>query len=309
MRKVIIAVLIALLVIANVFTPYKITSVHIQMRPEVVLSIGSFGVTNTLLTGVLAAVVLLVIGWLATRRLVDAPAAHSLQNAIEGAFELLYGYIESFAGEHARAFFPLLVCFFLYILTSNWLSLVPGVGSIVVTVGDGAATETVPLLRSATSDLSGTLALATISVIASQVFGVRFRGWWRHFTRFVAIDRFVTFFRDLFRGRHPAPSMLLQGVLDLFIGLLEIFEELTKVLSFGFRLFGNVFGGEVLLLVMAFLAPYVASLPFMAIETLTGFIQAFIFTVLSAAFFARATSSQEEAVPSDVATSQESVVA
>jgi len=140
--------------------------------------------------------------------------------------------------------------------------------------------------------LSGTLALAVISVVASQVFGIRYRGLWPHVTRFVSINRFVVFFDDLIHGRHPRLKMLARGVLDVFIGMLECFEELTKVLSFGFRLFGNVFGGEVLLTVMAFLAPYVASLPFMGLEMLTGLIQAFIFTVLSAAFFARAAATE-----------------
>jgi F-type H+-transporting ATPase subunit a len=299
MRRIAIAVLVALLVVANVLTPFKVEQVRIRLEPEVIFGIGSFGVTNTLITGILAAAALILLGRLATRRLEDVPRPHSLQNAIEAAFEVLYGYVQSFAGERASAFFPMLACFFLYILLSNWLALLPGVGSIIVWSGAGAEREAAPLLRGATSDLNATLALAVISVVSSQVFGVRFRGLWGHLSRYVAINRFITFFRELFRGKRPSPGMLARGLLDLFIGMLEVFEELTQVLSFSFRLFGNIFGGEVLLLVMAFLAPYVASLPFMGVEMLGGLIQAFIFCVLSAAFFARSAASHDESTAHD----------
>lgn len=294
MRKVVILLIGALLVLANVITPYKVQHVHIEMQPELLWRVGGLSITNTLLTGALAGLVLVVVGALIARRLVDAPAGRSAQNAVEALFEVLYGYVASFAGERTRVFFPLLVCFFLYILFSNWLALLPGVGSIVLRSTESGQTIVAPVLRSATSDLNATLALAVTSVAASQVFGVRFRGWWKHLMRFIAIERFVTYFRELFRGKRPSARLLLRGLLDLFIGVLEISEEITKVLSFGFRLFGNIFGGEVLLVVMAFLAPYLASLPFMGIEMLGGLIQAFIFTVLSAAFFARAAAGHED---------------
>jgi F-type H+-transporting ATPase subunit a len=296
-RKLVVIVVAGLLVLANVVTPYKVEHVHIEMQPEVLWHIGGLGITNTLLTGVLAGLLLVVVGSLITRRLVDAPSGRSAQNIVEALFEVLYGYVNSFAGERARAFFPLIMCFFLYILLSNWLALMPGVGSIVLTSSQNGQSVTAPLFRSATSDLNATLALAVISVVASQAYGVRFRGWWKHLTRFVAIERFVVYGNDLLKGRRPSAKSLLRGLLDLFIGILEISEEITKVLSFGFRLFGNVFGGEVLLVVMAFLAPYLASLPFMGIEMLSGLIQAFIFSVLSAAFFARATTGHDDVPP------------
>ena len=262
------------------------------LRPHV-KKVGHAGTLDPFATGLL----LVVVGSLITRRLVDAPSGRSAQNIVEALFEVLYGYVNSFAGERARAFFPLIMCFFLYILLSNWLALMPGVGSIVLTSSQNGQSVTAPLFRSATSDLNATLALAVISVVASQAYGVRFRGWWKHLTRFVAIERFVVYGNDLLKGRRPSAKSLLRGLLDLFIGILEISEEITKVLSFGFRLFGNVFGGEVLLVVMAFLAPYLASLPFMGIEMLSGLIQAFIFSVLSAAFFARATTGHDDVPP------------
>jgi len=135
------------------------------------------------------------------------------------------------------------------------------------------------------------LSSAPRRVASSQVFGIKALGAMTYLGRFVAIGRFVTFGKTLIREKKLDFKLILRGVLDLFIGALEIFEEITKVLSFSFRLFGNTFGGEVLLAVMAFLVPYVASLPFMAIELFTGFIQAFIFAVLSTAFYGRAVAS------------------
>jgi F-type H+-transporting ATPase subunit a len=230
---------------------------------------------------------------------VDTPSAHSGQNAIEMALEALLNFLQNIVGARARSFFPVVATLFLYILTSNYLALMPGFGSIGIWRDEEGQRVLVPLLRAATSDLNTTLALAICSVLSSQVYGIRYLGLVEYGSRFVAIKRIVQFFRELFTGKGVHVGLILGGILDMFVGILEIFEELTKVLSFSFRLFGNVFGAEVLLLVIAFLVPYVASLPFLVLELITGFIQAFIFAVLSTAFFGRATTgeSREGDVP------------
>ena len=125
-------------------------------------------------------------------------------------------------------------------------------------------------------------------MVLSQAYGVRYRGFIGYFSHFLNLHNFFAFFRALFREGEFRPGLLFRGLLDLFIGPLELLEELTKILSFSFRLFGNIFGGEVLLAVIAFLAPFLAPLPFMALEVLGGFIQALVFAALSTAFFARA---------------------
>jgi len=140
------------------------------------------------------------------------------------------------------------------------------------------------------TDLNTTIALAICSVFSAQVYAVRFLGLREYILRYVAIGKFIALFRSQANGGSSRLGLLWRGALDVFVGLLEIFGELTKILSFSFRLFGNMFGGEVLLAVMAFLVPYVASIPFMALEVFGGFIQAFIFAVLSTAFLGQATS-------------------
>ena len=211
--------------------------------------------------------------------------------------------MQRFAGEQAIRFFPVVATLFLFILVSNWLALFPGFGSIGFIAQPGQTPAFVPLLRGATSDLNTTVALAIWSVLSGQFFGASTSGFWNHIQRYLAFGKWLTFFRHLFTGKKPRISLLLSGTLDIFIGILEVFDELTKILSFSFRLFGNIFGGEVLLLVIAFLMPFLASIPFMALELFSGFIQAFIFAILSTAFFARTVVSHAEHQPASPITS------
>jgi F-type H+-transporting ATPase subunit a len=301
LRRPLAIVLLLALVAADLAKPLRVQSLRIELRPETLWHLGSLPITNTLLTSVLATLFLVLLGWRATRRMVETPAAGSLQNVVETLLETLFNFSASFGGAHTRAFFPVIATFFLFILTANWLSLVPGMGSVGFWQTEAGETAFIPLLRGPTTDLNTTLALAIFSVGASQVYSLRYLGLGRFLGRFIAIDKYIEFARALVMGRKPDFGLLVAGVLDVFIGLLEIFEELTKVLSFSFRLFGNMFGGEVLLAVMAFLMPYLASLPFLALEMFSGFIQAVIFATLSTAFFARASVShhrtQAEAAP------------
>ncbi|MFH1085916.1 MAG: FoF1 ATP synthase subunit a, partial [Chloroflexota bacterium] len=196
---------------------------------------------------------------------------------------------ESFAGPRTAVFFPIVGTFFLFILVANWGSLMPGVGSIGLWRSGHEGVVFVPLLRGPTTDLNATLALAICSVVAAQVYSIRQHGLGGHLNRYLPLGRLMSAVRRRGPGQPSPAALLLGGVLDLFVGALEAFEELTKILSFSFRLFGNVFGGEVLLAVMAYLLPYLVSIPFLALEAFGGFIQAFIFAVLSTAFLARAT--------------------
>ena len=290
-RRLILWAVIAITALANLVTPFRVERLVIDLRAETVAHLGPWRITNTLLCSWLAMACLVVVGVLATRRLSDTPSALSLQNAVEMILEALMGFMRGFAGEHAAEFLPVVGTFFLFIIVANWLALLPGFGSIGLWVSEDGQRAFVPLLRGATTDLNTTLALAVCSVASSQAYGIRALGPLGYGSRFVAIRRLVGFVRGLISGERPKAALLAGGVLDLFIGILEIFEEITKVISFSFRLFGNVFGGEVLLGVMAFLVPYVASLPFLALEIFGGFIQALIFAVLSTAFYARAVSS------------------
>jgi len=293
-RGLLILLIIGILILANFFTPFRVRQITIHLTPETVFTLRGFKITNTLLASWLAMAVLTLLAVLATRRMADVPKALSLQNAVEAAIEALHGFMQGIVGPKARAFFPVVGTLFLFILTANWLGLLPGVGSVGLWEEQGGQQVLTPLLKSPTADLNTTIALAICAVISLQVYGIRFRGLAGYGSRFLPVGRFVRFFRAPARGEKPRLSTLLRGFLDLFIGLMEIFEDLTKILSFSFRLFGNVFGAEVLLVVIAFLVPYAVSIPFIALEIFGGFIQAFIFAVLTTAFLGAVTDHGEE---------------
>jgi F-type H+-transporting ATPase subunit a len=165
--------------------------------------------------------------------------------------------------EKAKTFFPLVASIVLFILFNNWIGVLPGTGSLEV--------RGLPLFRSANSDLNTTLALALISVLAIQFYGIRKLGFFKHFSKFFAFNK---------------------GPLQAFVGLLELIGEFAKVLSFSFRLFGNIFAGEVLLLIMMTLVPLLAPFPFILMEFFVGFIQALVFAMLTLIFLKVATESE-----------------
>ena len=144
---------------------------------------------------------------------------------------------------------------FLFILLNNWSGLLPGIGSVLY--------HHSPILRAGTTDLNTTIALALISVIYTQFFG-NYASWlWR-------------LFEEVYRFFKPN---------CIFVGILEIISEFSKLISFSFRLFGNIFAGEVLITVLAFLVPVLLSFPFLLFEVFVGIIQAFVFSMLSAVLF------------------------
>ena len=263
---------------------------HISLAAEEVTRVGPLKVTNTLLASWVTMLVLIVVALLATRRMEMVP--RGLQNLVEFVIESLYGFLRSILGERTALAFPTIATLFLFIIVSNWMGLLPGYLSVYITraAAHGHEVEHVGLLRSAATDLNTTLALAISSVVMTQVYGFAVAGFPGYLLRFIKIERFTAFVRGMTgKGPRQGPGSLFYGFIDLIIGVLELFDEMTKVLSFSFRLFGNVFAGEVLLGVMIFLVPFVASLPFLGLELFVGFIQAFVFAVLTAAFIAQAT--------------------
>jgi len=187
------------------------------------------------------------------------------QNFFELAIETMLNFFEDVWGDKgkSRRFFAFLATFFLFILASNWFGLIPGVG----TIGFHEGEEFAPLLRSLNSDLNATVAWAIISVITTQIAGFVALGFKKHLGKF-------------FNFKSP---------IDFFVGILELISEVSKLISFSFRLFGNVFAGEVLLVVMMFLVPYILPLPFFMLEMFVGLIQALVFTTLTLVFLKMAT--------------------
>ncbi len=239
-------------------------------------------IPNTLPATWLTMALLIIVSFFAFRKPRMVPSG--LQNVIEMPVEFFYNFVEGVAGEQARRFFPLVATFFFFIIISNWFGLFPGFGSIGLKEYHHGEEILIPFLRSANADLSTTIALAVISVVATQYFGLKTLG-------VPYLGKFFNFRRvaNFLQGKGSSAFDLLTGLVEIPVGILELLSEFTKIVSFSFRLFGNIFAGEVLLIVMGFLVAFIAPLPFMLLEVFVGFVQALIFAMLSLVFFMMAT--------------------
>lgn len=265
-----------------------------------------FPITNSLIMTALVDLLLLLTIIFGARSMQLIP--RGFQNLIEAIVEGFYNFAQSIDRKNVTKFFPLCATIFFFVLYSNLFALVPGVGSIGIcvethaattegTAGEGAHGEgtpaehapaadaehpsntfsgllgycekghVVPVLRSPSADLNVTIAMALIAVLMIQVFGFQALG----------VSYLVKFFN--FR----------EGAIGFIVGLIEFISEIARILSFAFRLFGNIFAGEVILIVMSFLFPYLLPLPFYGLELFVAFMQAIIFSVLTMVFMSIAT--------------------
>ena len=234
------------------------------MAAEKILDVFGFPLTNTLLTSFLVVISLMIGAYVLGRKIKAIPAG--IQNAAEFVIDGLLGFMTTISGDRktAEKFFPIVATIFIFVLFANWAGIIPGVGSIGF-YEDGKTF--VPFFRSVNSDLNMTLALALIVVTLSHFFGVAGLGAVKHAGKF-------------FNFKSP---------IGFFVGILEFISEFAKIISFSFRLFGNVFAGEVLLVIITFLVPVIAPVPFYGLEIFVGFIQALIFAVLTMMFLVVAT--------------------
>ena len=313
---------------------------HIQLSAETVTKIKitegfKYAVTNTVIATWLSILVLILFSLIIRKSISDVPGR--LQSIAELIVEFFLNLAESIAGpEKARKFLPLVLTIFLFILTSNWLGILPGFGTIgkiesredaihhaqdiaesqgkefhesdvhtIIFSGEGSfgflpigsvrdikdhddhgygheseeykhkAVEKgkqegllIPYFRSANTDLNTTLAIAIVAMVLVHFWGFSLLGFGSHLSKFIN-----------FKG----------GPVGFFVGILEGISEFARIISFTFRLFGNIFAGEVLLFAMAFLLPLIGIIPFLGLELFVGLIQALIFSVLTLVFAAMAT--------------------
>lgn len=280
----------------------------ISLAPEVIARPWGLPFTNSLLMTLVVDVILIGLVVAGMSRMQAVP--RGLQNMLEYAVELFHGLAESIDRRNIARFFTLAASIFFFVFFSNILALVPGVGSIgvcstheaalvnpvpaegkaVAAEGEAPAAEEatggrrldtctgqtdaegrelflIPLLRAPSADLNMTLALALIVFVATEYHGFRALG----------AGYLGKFFN--FKG----------GPIGLFVGIIELISEFVRIISFMFRLFGNIFAGEVILLVMAFLVPWLLPSVFYAYEMFVAFIQAFIFAILTMVFISLAT--------------------
>ena len=237
---------------------------HISLQPEIIGTFFGIPISNSLILSLITALLLIGGGFLLVRSVKMMPG--KAQNTIETLVEGILTFMDQALGnkEQAKKFFPLVATIFLFILFNNWIGVLPGTGSLEF--------RGIPLFRSANSDLNTTLALALISVAAIQWYGIRKLGFMRHISKFLVFTK---------------------GPIHFFVGILELIGEFAKVLSFSFRLFGNIFAGEVLLIIIMTLVPVIAPLPFIMLEFFVGFIQALVFAMLTLIFLKIATAEVE----------------
>lgn len=231
---------------------------HISIKSEEVFHFLGLSITNSLLAS--SAVMLFFILFSFVFSLKSKKESSTFAFFVRFINQSLYSLFEPIMKEKAKKFYPLLASFFLFILFSNWFGLIPGVGSVVIK--EAHEGSSVPLFRGATADLNTTLALAMISFILIQYNGIKYLGLKEYLKKFINLS----------------------GPVAFFTGILEIVSEFSKIISFAFRLFGNIFAGEVLLVVIAFLIPILASFPFLLLEIFVGVIQALVFSLLTAIF-------------------------
>lgn len=292
-RYILIAIIaLVLIVVVRLLFPFQVAPIKVAAEPlpGLVIPIPGFPipVTNSLLTTWLTMAVLIILALWLRRGLQSVPTGK--QNAAEMLVEGFYGLVEGIAGSKwVPTFFPIVMTIFLFVLLSNWIDLLT---PIFAAVGIQEHGEIIPVLRSPSTDLNFTVGLALISVVLTQFYGMRSHGWIGYWGRFIKVGWVGNLIAVLSGKRKGNPGgVIAMGLIDTFMGLIELISEIAKILSFSFRLFGNIFAGEVVLLVIPFLLSFLVPLIFMGLETFVGLIQAFIFAVLTLAFMSMAVAS------------------
>ena len=267
----------------------------VKLPAEEIAQVGSFSITNTLIASWITILVLAVLFYFATRRMKLVPGR--LQAFAEVVAEGLLGFVEGVAGKpHARLLFPGIATIFLYVITNAYMGLLPIFGTIgFLEHGHGHEVEFIPLFRGANTDINLPLSIAIVSFILVETWGMRVVGFFHYTGEFINVGGLGRGFKLLFTGRlKEAPMAIIFGFINMCVGLLEIFSHMTRMLSFTFRLFGNMTAGEILVTVSCFLIPMIFTIPFYGLELLIGLIQALIFSGLTLVFATVAISSAHE---------------
>ncbi len=263
---------------------------EVTIYAEPIFNIGSFQVTNSLLTS--WAVVLIVLALALAIRLKIKKIPGKLQNFFEVILEGALSLVDQVTNDRktSQKIFPFVFSLFLFILINNWLGLLPIFGSMGLLVKEGASSAFVPFLRSGTADINTTLALAIMVVLGSNLFGIVVVGAWKTFNKYVNLKILGSVFTKVRKD----PSILIVAPITFFVGLLELLGEIAKIASLSFRLFGNVFAGEVLLVSMSAIFAYLVPGPFLFLEVFVGLIQALIFSLLATVYFTIASQDHSE---------------
>lgn len=243
---------------------------NISLAPEVLFHIGTWPITNSFFWFFCLSLLFMIGAFILKANLKLVPG--KTQNLIELLVSGAYDFVESIIGpgKKAERVFPLVATMFFFILIANLLVYIPGQAAISLNTADGV----VPLFRAVVADYGLVFMLTILAIVIVQVVAIISAG------PFSYLGRFINF-------RSP---------MKFFLGIMELISELAKIISLSFRLFGNIFAGEVLGAVMLFLAPFFIPLPFLFLGLLTAVVQAFVFAVLTLVFISMASEMGEEEV-------------
>lgn len=247
------------------------SALHISISAEPIFHVWGITVTNSLLTTWIITALLIIFAISFSQHIKAKGKPSRFQSLVELIIEGLYNIVEGITGSvKARQLFPLIGTFFIFIIFSNWSGLLPGAGTIGFHEVVNGAEVFIPYWRAPTADVNTTLALGLITMVSVQIYGFKYLGF--------------TYLKKFFDFSSP---------INFFVGILELVSDLSKVISFTFRLFGNIIAGEILLLVMAMLVPFFGPIPFLGLELFVGAVQALVFMMLSTVFINMATIGHE----------------
>lgn len=262
---------------------------EITLFAEPIFHIGNFHITNALLTSWVVVIIIIVFSFFLRRGLSEVPS--KLQNIFEIVVEGGLNLCDQVTNNRALSIkiFPIAISAFFFILINNWLGLFPFGGFGIIHEGEHGLAF-IPFLRGGTADINTTIGLAVMAVIGANIFGIFSIGIWKTFNKYVNIKALG----EIFTKIRKEPTIIIVAPITFFVGIIEIISEFAKVASLSFRLFGNIFAGEVLLVSMAALIAYVVPIPFLFLEIIVGVIQALIFSILLVVYFTISASDHDE---------------
>lgn len=241
---------------------------NISLSPGILFHIGSWPISNAFFWSILVTLFLIVGSFFLRRILRLSPG--KFQNILEMLLEGSYDFVEGIIGKtKAKKVFPLIFTMFFFIFFCNLLVYIPGQSAVTIKTAGGV----VPLFRAVISDYSMVFMMTMVSVLVTQIVAIVISGPWKYLTKFINF-------------RSP---------LKCFLGIMDLIGELAKIMSLSFRLFGNIFAGEVLGAVMLFLFPFFLPLPFLFLGLLTAVVQPFVFAVLTLVFISMASEIEQPA--------------
>jgi len=240
----------------------------------------NFLITNALLTSWVVVIVIIIVSFILRSKLQEIPG--KIQNLFEIIIESALSLCDQVTNDRALSMkiFPIAISVFFFILINNWFGILPLGGLGLIEKGETGAVF-VPFLRGGTADINTTIALAIMAVLGANIFGVFSIGIWKTFNKYVNLNVIGQIVKKIRKD----PTIIIVAPITFFVGLIEIIGEFAKIASLSFRLFGNVFAGEVLLVSMAALVGYIIPIPFLFLEILVGLIQALIFSILLVVYF------------------------